>query len=170
LTKLTEKLLQLARAEAGVGVTEATFDVADVVNLVVTDFQRASEDATRIRLHGNVSAALLRAGNADTFAIVLRNLVENALLHGRDGEPVDIHIAPTGNVRIVNAAPAMSATELAALRKRFSRGKTLAAGSGLGLSIAERLLSQMRAGLVLSSPAPGRSDGFQAEIVFPVPD
>jgi two-component system OmpR family sensor kinase len=170
LTKLTEKLLQLARAEAGVGVTEATFDVADVVSLVVTDFQRASDDATRIRLHGHGSAPVLRGGNADTFAIVVRNLVENALLHGREGEPVDIHIAPTGNVRVVNAAPAMTGAELAAVRKRFSRGKTLAAGSGLGLSIAERLLSQMRASLVLTSPAPGRSDGFQAEIVFPVPD
>jgi two-component system OmpR family sensor kinase len=60
----------------------------------------------------------------------------------------------------------MSEAELAAVRKRFSRGKTAAEGSGLGLSIAERLLAQMRASLILTSPIRGRADGFQADIVF----
>lgn len=168
LTRLTEKMLQLARAEAGIGVTETTFDVADVVGVVVTDFQRASEDATRIRLHSELAGPARHEGTADAFAIVLRNLLENALLHGRADEPVEIYITRTGNVRIANAATVMSEAELAAVRKRFSRGKTLAAGSGLGLSIADRLLSQMRASLVLTSPISGREDGFQAEIVFPV--
>lgn len=167
LAKLTEKLLQLARAEAGIGVTETTFDVADVVSVVVTDFQRASQDAARIRLQNHLAGPALREGTADAFAIVLRNLIENALLHGRVGEPVDICISEAGNVRIRNAAARLSEAELAAVRKRFSRGKTPAPGSGLGLSIAERLLTQMQASLVLTSPIAGRVDGFEAEIVFP---
>ena len=167
LARLTEKLLQLARAEAGIGVAETTFDVADVVRVVVTDFQRASQDAACIRLQSDLAGPSLREGTADAFAIVLRNLIENALLHGRAGEPVEILVSETGNVRIRNAAARLSEAELAAVRKRFSRGKSLAPGSGLGLSIAERLLAQMRASLVLTSPIPGRVDGFEAEIVFP---
>ncbi len=167
LTRLTEKLLQLARAEAGIGVTETTFDVADVVSVVVTDFQRASDDANRIRLRNALSGPSLREGTADAFAIVLRNLIENALLHGRPAEPVDIVLTEAGNVRIRNGAPRMSETDLAAVRKRFSRGKTTAPGSGLGLSIADRLLAQMGASLVLTSPIPGEADGFQADVVFP---
>lgn len=167
LTKLTEKLLQLARAEAGIGLTETTFDVAGVVGVIVTDFRRASEDAERIRLTTDLAQPRLHEGTADAFAIVLRNLVENALLHGRANEPIDIHLTQDGNVRIRNAAPRLSEAELVSVRKRFSRGKTIAAGSGLGLSIAERLLAQMRANLVLTSPVPGRKDGFQADIVFP---
>jgi two-component system OmpR family sensor kinase len=170
LTKLTEKLLQLARAEAGIGLTQTTFDVAGVVGVIVTDFHRASEDAKRIRLTNDLSAPRLHEGTADAFAIVLRNLVENALLHGRANEPIDIHLTQDGNVRIRNAAPRLSEAELGSVRKRFSRGRTMAAGSGLGLSIAERLLAQMRANLVLTSPIPGRDDGFQADIVFPSPD
>ena len=88
-------------------------------------------------------------------------------LHGRADAPVDIHLTGAGDVRIRNGAPRMSDEELAAVRKRFARGRTLAAGSGLGLSIAERLLGQMQASLVLTSPIPGMPDGFQAEIVFP---
>lgn len=168
LTRLTEKLLQLARAEAGIGVTETTFDVAAVLGVVVTDFQRASDDAGRIRFRSDLAGPALREGTADAFAIVLRNLIENALLHGQAGEPVDILLTQTGNVRIRNGAPRMDEAELAAVRKRFSRGRTAAPGSGLGLSIADRLLAQMRASLVLTSPVPGRDDGFQAEIVFPV--
>jgi two-component system, OmpR family, sensor kinase len=167
LTKLTEKLLQLARAEAGIGVAETTFDIADVVGVVVTDFQRASDDAGRIRFVSELTTPRLYEGTADAFAIVLRNLIENALLHGRAGEPVEVCLTSEGNVRISNGAPHLSEAELAAVRKRFARGKTVAAGSGLGLSIADRLLQQMRASLVLTSPVPGRVDGFQAEVVFP---
>lgn len=167
LTKLTEKLLQLARAEAGIGVSETTFDLVDVLGVVVTDFQRASDAASRIRFRNDLAGPALREGTADAFAIVLRNLVENALLHGRADEPVEIHLTETGIVSIRNGAPVLSEAELGAVRKRFSRGRTLAAGSGLGLSIAERLLAQMRASLVLTSPIAGRVDGFQADIVFP---
>jgi two-component system OmpR family sensor kinase len=166
LTKLTEKLLQLARAEAGIGVTETTFDVADVVGVIVTDFQRASEHGDRIHFTSDLAGPRRHAGAADAFAIVLRNLIENALLHGRPGEPVGVHLTAAGNVRIRNGAPRMSEVELVAVRKRFSRGKTLVAGSGLGLSIAERLLAQMGASLVLTSPIPGHGDGFQADVVF----
>lgn len=167
LTKLTEKLLQLARAEAGIGVAETTFDIGDVVGVVVTDFQRASDDAQRIRFSSELAVPRLCEGTADAFAIVLRNLIENALLHGKAGAPVDIRLTGEGNVCISNAVPRLSEEELVAVRKRFARGRTAAAGSGLGLSIAERLLQQMRASLVLTSPIPGRVDGFQAEIVFP---
>jgi len=58
----------------------------------------------------------------------------------------------------------MSAIELAAIRKRFGRGRTEAEGSGLGLSIVDRLLGQMNGQLILASPATGRSDGFEARI------
>lgn len=54
LTKLTEKLLQLARAEAGIGVSEATFDLVDVLAVVVTDFQRASEGARRLQFRNDL--------------------------------------------------------------------------------------------------------------------
>lgn len=169
LTKLTEKLLQLARAEAGIGVSEANFDIVDVVGVVVTDFQRASEEAGRIRFRNDFLGPGQREGTADAFAIVLRNLIENSLLHGRSGEAVEIILTQSGNVRILNAAPRFSEAELAAMRKRFSRGRALAAGSGLGLSIVDRLLAQMRASLILTSPIPGRVDGFEAHIMFPAP-
>ncbi|OBZ92037.1 histidine kinase [Pararhizobium polonicum] len=164
-----EKLLQLARAEAGIGTGAgaAKVDLARVLELVVTDFQRSDPaSSARLRLHRQAGAKLEGSYSEDAFAIVLRNLIENALLHGRPEEPIDIRLEKGGVLRIVNGAAPLSPDELATIRKRFGRGATVSPGSGLGLSIAERLLQQMNAGFEVLSPAQGRADGFEVVLRF----
>lgn len=166
LRHTTEKLLQLARAEAGIGAGTGDVDLGRVLQLVVTDFERSNPQSGRLRLHMATGAALKGVYSEDAFAIVLRNLIENALLHGRPDEPVDIRLETGGVLRIVNGAAALTAGDLAAIRKRFGRGATLAPGSGLGLSIAERLTQQMNVGFEVLSPAQGRNDGFEVVLRF----
>ena len=123
-------------------------------------------DPTRLVFHRTPGAQLIGPFSEDAFAIVLRNLIENALVHGTAGMPVEVFLENGGPVRIVNGASAITEAELASIRKRFSRGKTEAAVSGLGLSIVERLLGQMNGRLVLLSPVSGRNDGCEARIVL----
>jgi two-component system OmpR family sensor kinase len=165
-----EKLLQLARAEAGIGGGAGVVDLVPVLQLVVTDFERRDPAAGRLRFHSAKGAVLAGSYSEDAFAIVLRNLIENALLHGNKDEPVDIRLETGGVVRIVNGAAALSPDELAGVRKRFGRGATTSPGSGLGLSIAERLLQQMKVGFEVFSPATGRPDGFEVVLRFDVGD
>lgn len=166
LTKLTEKLLQLARAEAGIGATDDAVDLIPVLDLVVLDAKRSTSNPQRIRYHRPPGSKLPWPASADAFAIALRNLIENAVIHGLPEQPVDIHVEDETHIRIINGAQPLSQAEIAEVRQRFSRGKTVAPGSGLGLSIAERLLTQMGASLTLHSPAHGRDDGFEADIHF----
>ncbi len=166
LRHTTEKLLQLARAEAGIGGGTESVDLAPVLELVVTDFKRGTPRPDRLQLHREDGAALVGTYSQDAFAIVLRNLIENALLHGRRDEPVNIRLEQGGVVRIVNGAVPLSADEMAVIRRRFGRGSTVASGSGLGLSIAERLLQQMNVGFEVLSPATGRADGFEVVLRF----
>lgn len=166
LSHLAEKLLQLARAEAGLGAADAPVDLARVLELVVLDFQRDPQAAGRLRLHRADGATLRHPASEDGFAIALRNLVENALVHGADEAPVDVFLDRDGAVRIVNEGPLLADWELEMIRKRFGRGRTTAKGSGLGISIAERLLAQMSARLELASPPAGRTGGLEARIVF----
>lgn len=161
-----EKLLQLARAEAGIGSGAGFVDLVPVLQLVVTDFERRDPAAGRLRFQRAAGAVLEGNYSQDAFAIVLRNLIENALLHGDRDEPVDIRLETGGVVRIVNGAAVLSPDELAGIRKRFGRGATTSPGSGLGLSIAERLLQQMKAGFEVLSPATGRADGFEVVLRF----
>ncbi len=169
LGHLAEKLLQLARAEAGLGTAETPVDLARVLELVVLDFQRDPDEAGRLRLHRTDGATLRRAASEDGFAIALRNLIENALVHGTAAAPVDVFLDRDGTVRIVNDGPRLADWELDMIRRRFGRGPTAAKGSGLGISIAERLLAQMQARLELVSPPEGRSGGLEARIVFDAP-
>ncbi len=120
-----------------------------------------------MRFHREAGALLEGSYSEDAFAIVLRNLIENALLHGRPDKSVDIRLEKKGEVRIINGAAALTPDELATIRKRFGRGATASPGSGLGLSIAERLLRQMNARFEVLSPAQDREDGFEVVVRFP---
>ena len=168
LVHLTEKLLQLARADAGIGTGPAETDLTPVLDVVVDEYRRQGIPPQRIRYERPADLCLRGPYSEDAFAIVLRNLIENALRHGSPEGVVEI-IAGAGEIRIVNDCPALSATELQAIRQRFGRGKTRASGTGLGLSIVERMLSHMNGRLELASPAAGRADGFEARILLSPP-
>ena len=83
-----------------------------VLELVVTDFERSDPASVTAAFHRQAGAGLEGSYSEDAFAIVLRNLIENALSHGRKEEPVDIRLEKGGVVRIVNGAAALSPGEL----------------------------------------------------------
>ncbi|MGV2129047.1 sensor histidine kinase [Agrobacterium vitis] len=162
LASLAEKLLQLSRAEAGIGSTGQPVDLVPVLDLVVEDFQRATGNAIVYR--HPPTATLPRAVSEDAFAIVIRNMIENAVRHGTQGAPVEVTLGEDGTIRVVNGSPVLPPEQLIAIRKRFQRANATTPGSGLGLSIIERLSEQMNARFDILSPASGRQDGFEARI------
>lgn len=166
LAALAEKLMQLARAEAGIGAVNDPVDLVPVARLVVEHFERSRLHAGRIVLRMPEETRLVRKVDVDAFAIILRNLIENALVHGDLSEPVHVGVDPVGVVSVVNAGPTVPKDQLHGLTQRFRRGKTRARGSGLGLAIAQMLVLQIGGRLELHSPAAGRPDGFEARIVL----
>ena len=102
--------------------------------------------------------------DTDALAIVLRNLIENALRHGAEGGPVVVRIGDDARLSVINEGPAVPAPS--GLVKRFERGATRADGSGLGLAIVTKILQQTGATRVLDCPASDRQDGFEATIRF----
>lgn len=163
LARLAEKLLQLARAEAGIGSSTDEVDLVPIISLVVRDFQKADPAAERIRFDIPGGATMVRRVDIDAFAMALRNLIENALLHGDNGK-VWISITPPSAVSVVNGGQVVPPDKLRELRQRFKRGTSKSDGSGLGLAIVEMLVRQMGGHLELLSPAAGSPDGFEARI------
>lgn len=166
LGDLSEKLLQLSRAEAGIAATGESIDLLPVVRLVVEDCSHREGAAGRLRLDIEPGASLRQAMDRDAFAIALRNLVDNALLHGALKEEVAVSVTADGTVRVQNGGPAIDDQTLAALKNPFVRGQTPAHGSGLGLAIVETIMAQTGGRLELNSPIAGRSDGFEAILRF----
>lgn len=166
LGRLAEKLLQLSRADSGIGTKDGKVDLLGILDLIVRDFERSRETAGQIRYDDMSAGSLTRAVDADAFAIVMRNIIENALIHRDPGTPVEVSIGDDGVICVTNDCPAISPAEMTNLKRRFHRGKTDASGSGLGLAIAERIVTQMGGVLELRSPASGRASGFEARIIL----
>lgn len=165
LARLSEKLMQLARAEGGRLRRDTAADLRPVLRMVVSDLEgTAREKRIDLELPDD---PVLSDIDPDAFAILARNLIENAQRHGTGDAPVQV-ILTTGRVlRVINAGPAVPPETLARLTARFERGQAISEGSGLGLSIVKAIADGTQARLALQSPAPGRPDGFAA--VFQAP-
>ncbi|WP_244479354.1 sensor histidine kinase [Rhizobium sp. Leaf384] len=162
LGHLAEKLLQLARAESGIGSKETEVDLLQVLAIVVLDLQRVPGLDRKVELRHPHLKSMPRRVDVDAFGIVMRNLIENAFLHGDSTLPVLVEVTGDHSVSVTNACDIVQEHELSGLKNRFRRGRTSASGTGLGLAIADRIVIEMGGKLTLFSPARGRIDGFEA--------
>jgi two-component system OmpR family sensor kinase len=168
LRKLAERLLALARAEGTVPLTDQSVDLAQVAQLTVDEFRHDVRVQGR-RLVVEASRARVR-GDLDAVGLAVRNLVENAIVHGAGGTTIRVvcgQSARAATIAVIDDGPGVPARELPTLVKRFARGANArGSGAGLGLPIVATLARRMGAKLVLHSPAEGQSAGLEARLVW----
>nr|WP_255695866.1 ATP-binding protein [Shinella sp. NM-101] len=161
LSRLTEKLMQLARAEGGRLLAERPVDIGAILRMVAGDFGGYAAPTGRIELE-LPDAPVFTMIDADAFAILARNLIENALKHGSKDEPVRVTLSEQRILRVANAGPGVPDETLARISQPFERGQSLTKGAGLGLAIAKTIAAGTGGRLELFSPREGRQDGFEA--------
>lgn len=166
LTRLSERLMQLARAEGGRLRLDRASDLRSVTRLVVEEMARTGgPDCVVLTLP---ETPVLSDLDPDAFGILCRNLVDNALRHGTKTEPVDMALTANGTLIVSNEGPAILTPEtLARLTTRFERAGADTQGSGFGLAIVAAIADRIGSKLVLSSPRPGRRSGFEASVRLP---
>ncbi len=162
LNRLSEKLMQMARAEGAKLRSGTPRDIAPVMRMVVDDLGHAV-DADQIMLNFPEQPVLSNI-DADAFAIMLRNLLENALRHGAKDTPVTVSLHEGAVLRVTNAGPVVAPEILRDLTSRFQRGNSSADGSGLGLNIVHTIVRGIGGTLDINSPATGREDGFEVVV------
>jgi two-component system OmpR family sensor kinase len=165
LSRLSEKLLELAKAEGGSALSEHHNDLIPILRMIASDYEHQAPGQIVLNLPDNGVTSLL---DPDAFAILVRNLIENALRHGTDNQPVNVSLTGDGILRVVNRGEIVSPEKLALLRNRFVRSDTKTVGSGIGLAIVEAIASGAGITLKLRSPASGQSDGFEVELCIAV--
>ena len=163
LSSLSEKLMQLARADAGIAGGKSA-NLPAVVALVAADFEQHAGNKPRLSLQMPSDGAVEVAIDPDALAIATRNLIENALRHGAEGRTVVVRVDDGGGLSVINEGAVVPAPDK--LLRRFERGTSSSDGAGLGLAIVSRIVQQTGATLSLNSPASGREDGFEATIRF----
>jgi len=165
LTRLSERLMQLARAEGGQLRLDKSADLRAVARVVVNDLGRADAPG-RITLT-LPERAVMSDIDPDAFAILCRNLVENALHHGAETAPVEVTLTVEGQLIVANDGPVLPRETLDRLTARFERANARTDGSGLGLAIVAAIADRVGSPLNLESPRPGESSGFQASLRLP---
>ncbi|KAA3640771.1 MAG: sensor histidine kinase, partial [Proteobacteria bacterium] len=165
LSRLSEKLMELAKAEGGSLLTAEPHDLISLLRLIVEQFRRSCPNAV-IRLNVTDKQSYMSNMDADAFAILVQNLLDNAIKHGDQNEPVDVLFSAQGGLSIINHADVIPAETLSQLRRRFVRSTSQVEGSGLGLAIADAIVTGIGATMTIHSPAIGRPDGFEVSIDF----
>ncbi|MFN4156139.1 MAG: histidine kinase dimerization/phospho-acceptor domain-containing protein [Paracoccaceae bacterium] len=156
LTRRVERLLQLARLEAGMGIGRGPADLVRILRLLIDELWPASRSPVHFD-DGDLENLTVYA-DPDALAILLRNLIENAIEHGT-GE-VRLCLARSGKLIIENP------TRKAILHEdRFDRGEG-SSGLGLGLSIVKALAESMDVTLAQTVS----HDTVRFELLFTVAD
>ncbi|ARC87773.1 ATP-binding protein [Rhodovulum sp. MB263] len=165
LNSLSEKLMQLARAEGARLTASEPSDLRQVLDIVAGDLERLGR-AGRIAL-SLPKAPVLSDLDPDAFGILCRNLIENALRHGSG--PVEVALTAEGVLSVGNGGDPVPSEDLARLTARFARSNGGAEGAGLGLAIVRTIAERSSGRIELISPRPGRADGFEARFTLPRP-
>jgi len=155
--KLTEQLLSLARLQSGSQPTQQVDVSALARELIAEHLPLADARGIDLGLDERVSVRVTVA--PDSLRLVLRNGLENALKHGRDGGEVTLGIDADDQsviIEVLDDGPGIPAAERIRVLEPFFRlhhGRS--EGSGLGLSIAMEAAARLGGALALIE----RSDG-----------
>lgn len=160
LTRLSERLMQLARAEGGRLRRDTLADLRPVARILTEDLSGAA-GAGRIRLQ-LPQAPVMSDLDPDAFAILFRNLVENALRYGAAATPVEVSLSENGVLVVANEGAVLPPEDIARLTTRFERARSEGGGSGLGLAIVAAIAERTASRLDLRSPRSGQATGFEA--------
>ena len=163
LTRLLNALLTLAREgdrpplRAPASLRQAAEDAGERWQ------PRAEETAHRLELAGTQDA-FVRAGEED-LAIVLDNLIENALVYSPPKTTVTITWSGDGRLAVLDEGAGILPGDERRLFQRFRRGRADRPGTGLGLAIVETLARRWGGSASIGTRETG---GARAEVVFPV--
>lgn len=168
-TRLVEQLLTLARQEPGAAAAPLqTVVLAPLARQVLADAAPlAQARGSTLELQADEQATL--QGDPAALAVLLRNLVDNALRYTPAGGRVEVHLSrEDGGVllRVDDSGPGIPAAERERVFERFVRGSSAApeTGSGLGLAIVRSIALRHGAALALGDSPAG---GLRVEVVFP---
>ncbi|MDD5241040.1 MAG: ATP-binding protein [Sulfuricella sp.] len=165
---LVDQLLTLARLDHAAPPPETPTELHEVATKCLS--QLASMAASK-----NIELSLAEErgrinGDPTMLGVLVRNLVDNAIRYTPPGGTVRIAIANKGNqavLEVCDSGPGIHAEDRARALERFYRVTgTEETGSGLGLSIVQRIASLHHANLRLDVPENGT--GLCVRVAFPL--
>jgi signal transduction histidine kinase len=141
MSRIVSQLLDIAELEGFVVDPDERADLRSVAAEVAAFIAPlALAQGKSIALTGASEPVWIR-GNPETLFQAIRNLAENALNHTQAGSVVEIDVAASGVLRVLDDGPGVPESERELIFRRFWRRDRRRPGSaGLGLSIVSRII------------------------------
>lgn len=142
LDRLVGEILMLSRLEAGACGVPETVDLAPLIDEVADD--AGFEGAERgIAVHAACPPGMRLVADPALLRRALDNVVRNALRHSPPGGRVELSVDRLGGgglqVRVADQGPGVRPSDLGRIFEPFFRSTAEGKGSGLGLTIAQRV-------------------------------
>lgn len=154
---LVEQLLSLARLDAGAFSTTSA-DLAAIAKSALEEFAAtAALRSVHFVFRSDTSVAV--RGDATVLAMIVRNLVDNAIKYSPNGVDVEIEVSSTDDdgvhLVVTDGGPGIPADERDRVTERFYRTNDSKPGVGLGLSIVAEALARVGGALKLETAKGG---------------
>lgn len=169
-TRLVEQLLVLARQEASAasGVKGQDVPLADLARRTLGDLAGPAQ-AKGIDLGLERADEVRIQGQPDALAILMRNLVDNAIRYTPAEGKVDVQVRADDDgatVTVEDSGPGIAPEERDRVFDRFYRiAGSEAGGSGIGMAIVKAIADRHGAKLLLDQSE--KLGGLRVKVVFP---
>lgn len=168
-THIVQQLLTLSRLEPEHHLEMQLFHLSNLAAEIVAQLApQALEKNIEIELDSNDKEILMYA-NETAIAILIRNLVDNAIRYTPIGGNVKVYLQENEDnilIQVTDNGPGIPKELRNRVFERFYRVLgTQASGSGLGLAIVQQIVELHHAHIVLDEPPSGQ--GLEFSIYFP---
>ncbi|MCB9989815.1 MAG: sensor histidine kinase N-terminal domain-containing protein [Rhodospirillales bacterium] len=93
--------------------------------------------AKKQECEADIVPAIHVTGNKDALAIMVRNLIDNAIKYTPEKGQITVSLEKDGVLTVTDTGPGIPDSEKDKVLERFSRGNTKSEGSGLGLAMVK---------------------------------
>ncbi len=138
LSRLNSDLLLLARLEHRQMALDENVDLSNMLESQINAIKDLF-DAKQIQLNTDFQKAVIVKGNTASCEILISNLLSNALRYTPADGTVDVHLDATGLAVHNTGVPLQFPAE--EIFARFKKGDASAGSNGLGLAIAQEIVS-----------------------------
>jgi len=163
LQRIIENLLLLTRVEAAKEFEVEVVHLPRLLNDAVTNFRRRNpENVIELRIQGAIPPVV---GEATITAMVIENLLGNAVKYGDRGMPIEIEVSDREGwveVHVMDRGIGLSEDDLEKVFSPFfraERAQEMAGGMGLGLAVCRKVI-ESQGGIITATPRPGGGADF----------
>ncbi len=157
MEKLVKDLLNLSALETLAGIDSRSFDFTALFSSLLAEYQFLA-DAQRIKMEISLPERLVVRGDPEKLSRAFSNIIDNALKYNRAGGRIEASVEQSAaglTIRIGNTGAGIAAAELPLVFEQFYRieksRSSQFGGSGLGLTIAKRIVELHRGQITIES-------------------